>query len=993
MIEALAAQFEVTRAEMRDQFEATGALIIAEGEKTREHTTAEHEATRDEMRAAVAGMGKEVLREIEELLKAQSRSAPPIRSRIWEVPHHWSRFFVGRDTLLARIHDEFAANPYPVALVQAIQGLGGVGKTQTAVHYAYRYSAEYTGVWWLPSESAATLAVRYAALADRLELRVAESGNQQQRIEAVRNYLEGTEETGERWLLIFDNAVPTFGPDDVRHALHDYLPCRGKCDVLITSREKAWRHIAEEQDVYVLAEDDAVRFLMERTEDRNKETARELARELGCLPLALEQAGAYIDESQGQQTLASYLTLFRRMPLEHLTVDRAKVGEYGEAVATTWFISFDAAERQSPAAGDLLRLCAFLDPNRVPLGDLIAHADKLPSRLSTALRDPEAGPTAVSMLLRYSLAEAAGSGLLNTHRLVQLVVREWLANEEFEAWLMAALMVINAAFPSDTGDPQQWEVCARLVAHAQAVLWHVDRASLTPGTAGRLLNQIGLYLQRRGLFADAQEALERALAIDEAVHGPDHPDVATGLNNLAGVLQDQGDYAGARERYERALAIAEAVHGPDHPVVAIGLSNLAGVLQVQGDYAGARERYERALAIMEATFEPNHPNLATALSNLAGVLRVQGDYAGARERFERALAIAEAVHGPDHPDVAIGLSNLAGVLRVQGDYAGARERYERALAIAEAVHGPDHPDVAIGLSNLAGVLQDQGDYAGARERYERALAIAEAVHGPDHPDVATRLNNLAGVLQVQGDYAGARERFERALAIAEAVHGPDHPDVAIGLSNLAGVLRVQGDYAGARERYERALAIMEATFEPNHPNLATALSNLALVLRVQGDYAGARERYERALAIDEAVHGPDHPDVAIGLSNLAGVLEQTGDFITSVRLLWRTLAFQQRQSPSYGEGMTFYRLGRLAVAMERPEVALRLLATTYAIDHQIAHADAVRQVLPILRQGAEAFGMNEDDLKALLSEASDGYRKDRGHGLLAAAFPELSVKT
>lgn len=609
-------------------------------------------------------------------------------------------------------------------------------------------------------------------MADRLELPTTNSQDQQQRIEAVLSYLEGTEETGERWLLIFDNAVPTFDSHDGVGALEDYWPRRGKCDVLITSREKVWGHLAEEQDVDVLTEDDAGQFLMERTGDEDESAARELARDLGYLPLALEQAGAFIKESRGQQTLASYRVLFRRKPLEHLTFDRSKVGKYAGVVATTWFISFEAIERQSPAAGDFLRLCAFLAPERIPLGDLIAHAEALPPHLGAILRDPDDGPRAVSLLLRYSLAETAGGGMINVHRLVQLVVREWLTDEERTTWARAALQAVDNAFPSQTNDPQQWETCDRLLPHVQSAVACADRGAADPTVAGLVLNRVGSYLRWRAQFQDARIAVERALALAEAVLGPQHPRVATFLNNLASVLYDQGDLAGVRSLAERALAIQEKALGLDHPDMAVSLTHLAGVLQEQGDLAGARGNYEQALALTEAAFGLEHYRVPESLNNLALVLQDQGDLAGAQERYERALAILEQVLGPDHPDVATCINNLALVLYDQGDLAGARCLIERALAIREKVLGPDHPDVAASSNRLARILRDQGDRAGARLLLERLLTLTEAALGPMHPHVAMPLIHLGDVLVLEGDLAGAQVVFLRAWRISLALPHP-----------------------------------------------------------------------------------------------------------------------------------------------------------------------------------------------------------------------------
>jgi tetratricopeptide (TPR) repeat protein len=744
-----------------------------------------------------------VLEEMNERLVAQSRSAPPIRSRIWDIPHHWNPYFMGRESLLARIHDRFAANTHPVALVQAIQGLGGVGKTQVAVHYAYRYSAEYTGVWWLPAESAATLAARYAALADRLELRVAESGDQKQRIEAVRNYLEGTEETGERWLLIFDNAVPTFDSHSGAGALDGYRPRRGNCDVLITSREKSWP-LAEEQDVDVLAEDDAVQFLMERTGDEDERAARVLALELGCLPLALEQAGAYIYESRRQQSLASYLALFRRNPLEHLASDRTKVGEYNEVVATTWFISFEAIEHQTPAAGDLLRLCAFLYPERIPIGDLIEHADKLPSDLGRALRDVEAGPSAISLLLRYSLAEAAGSGLLNVHRLVQLVVREWLTDEERTTWVLVALAIIDAAFPTNVDDPQQWEVCAQLVAHAHTCVQHAALSVGESADIGRLLTKTGMYLQQRALYLQSTIDLQWALKIVETNQGFHVSDVASALNNLAGVLRSQSDLLGARKLLDRALMLLETLGEQNIPVMATTLNDLGNVMRAQGDLVGAEGRLKRSLAIHEQVFGANHPRVAAVLTNLGNVLWYQGRLAEARPLLQRALKIDEMAYGHDHPKVAVDLANLATVLRAEGDPTQARRMLERALAIDEAVYKYDHPNVAIVLAGLAWVARAEDDFDEAELLFRKALRINEAVYDANHSEVATNLNHLAGLLRERGKLGQATALFERVLGIAELTLKPDDPALAQAYWNLAVVMADQGNLTRANALFERA---------------------------------------------------------------------------------------------------------------------------------------------------------------------------------------------
>ena len=296
--------------------------------------------------------------------------------------------------------------------------------------------------------------------------------------------------------------------------------------------------------------------------------------------------------------------------------------------------------------------------------------------------------------------------------------------------------------------------------------------------ASYLLDRLGSYRQGAlGAYASARPLFERALAIREKALGPDHPDTAASLNNLAVLLQAQGDLAAARPLYERALAICEKALGPDHPDTATSLNNLAAASGPGRSRRGAATVRARAGDPREGA-RPDHPDTAMSLNNLAGLLQAQGDLAAARPLFERALAICEKALGPDHPDTATSLNNLAELLRAASraiSRRGAAASHERALAILyEKALGPDHPDTATSLNNLASLLQAQGDLAAARPLFERALAIREKALGPDHPDTATSLNNLASAPGAGRSRRGAAA-YERALMISRRRSGRTIP--------------------------------------------------------------------------------------------------------------------------------------------------------------------------------------------------------------------------
>jgi tetratricopeptide (TPR) repeat protein len=708
--------------------------------------------------------------------EAARDGSPPFPGRLPEIfnlPHHRNPNFTGRDELLRRLRDALNGGS-AAALTQAIHGLGGVGKTQLAIEHVYRFAGDYSLVWWVRSETVESRNADYEALAKRLKLFPGEErAEQSEVIEAVRRALEQRD----GWLLVFDNA-----PDP--KSIEGYRPRGGGGHVIVTSRHAAWGKVARPLQVKVWEPKESVRFLLSRTGREDEKAAGELAEELGYLPLALEQAAAYVEHAA--ISLADYLDLFRKRRLE--LFEGGWTPEEGRTVTTTWEISFQRVREIFPPAADLVHLCAFFAPDDIPLEVIVEGAEDLPEPLAGAVRDPLELNRAVALLRDHSLlgaeADEGGRRNLSVHRLVQAVTRDRLAVDEREKWLDASVKVTNRAFPFDSHQPQHWPQCERLSPHAAQAAAHAEEAQLSLEPASRLLNQLGMYARGRAELQRARSYYERALGIFEKVHGPDHPNVATLANNMGQILNALGDLAGALEWTQRALGIDEKVYGPDHPEVAIRANNIGQILKAQGDLAGALEWTRRALGIDEKVYGPDHPNVATLVNNIGTILQAQGDLAGALEWSQRALGIDEKVYGPDHPEVATDANNIGRILQDQGDLAGALEWTQRALRIDEKVYGPDHPNVARDANNIGGILQSQGDLAGALEWTKRALGIDEKAYGPDHPNVAIRANNIGQILQAQGDLAGALEYEQRALRIFEKLFGPDHPHTRIAAGNL-----------------------------------------------------------------------------------------------------------------------------------------------------------------------------------------------------------------
>ncbi|MBL7133054.1 MAG: ATP-binding protein [Phycisphaerae bacterium] len=618
------------------------------------------------------------------------------RTLIWNVPYRRNPNFTGREGELKALHDALASGT-PAALTQAIAGLGGVGKTQLALEYAYRHRDDYEVILWVRSEQPAQLAGDYAALAEALNLPEKDAAEQEQTIAAVRSWLE--QNTG--WLAIFDN-VPE------PSSLDGYLPRPQTGAVIITSRHGAWRGTAEPLEVKVLPPKESIAFLKHRTGREDDADAGALADMLGHLPLALEQAAAYVEENG--VSFGQYLEIFKKHQKDIL---RRKVttSDYGKSAATTWEVSF---RKLRPEAADLLNLCAFLAPDDIPL-DLIAKgAEFLPKRLAKAVSDKKSFAECVGQLTRYSLV-TRGNDAISVHRIVQAVVRDRLSLAQRKSWAAAGVKICNRAYPFESEDVRTWGACRRLLPHALAAAGHAEAHQVALEEASRLLNHVGLYLRGRAEFAQAKEVIGRALKIHEKAYGKNHPNVATSVNNLGSVLSDLGDRAGAKKCFERALKIDEKAYGKHHPNVATSVNNLGSVLRALGDLPQAKKCFKRALKIDEDAFGPDHPKVAISVNNIGSVFYDLGDLEGAKKCVERALKIDEKAYGKDHPSVALRVNNLGDVLKNLGNSAGAKKCYERALGIFRKFLGEDHPHTQAVRDNLA-VLKGSGRKAGKAAR-------------------------------------------------------------------------------------------------------------------------------------------------------------------------------------------------------------------------------------------------------------------------------------
>jgi hypothetical protein len=592
--------------------------------------------------------------------------------------------FIGRDQELKDL-DKLFLNSNKVALT----GLGGVGKTRLAVHYAYQQIQRYPFILWLSASSKAGLDDSLSRHADQLN--ADPILKQAEKIAYVKDWLERHQD----WLVIIDNADndKEINPN----VLQSFLPLMPQGRILFTTQigTADLKFNAEVLPIKCLEPKAGGDFLWRRIHGDKPATpddrtaAEAISKELAGLPLALAQAAAYIQETQCG--LSAYLPLYEKFAKALLNPDLSEhqqVIHDHAPVFATFKLSFSRLPEPSQ---DLLGFCALLNAESIP-EEILTSAFAL---------DDFAVNQRLKPVLQYGLMLRNGPDkTLALHRLVQQVLLLDSDDAQKQQYAERAVLAMYEILPAGNVEFKDWRHYERLLPSGLACAHWIANYQLATEQAAWLVNQIAGYLdEAKADYAQAESLFQCSLAIREKILGIDHPDVAVSLNNLAELYRIQGQYEQAEPLSQRSLAIWEKALGKNHPVVATGLNNLALLFEAQGQYKQAESLYQRSLAIDEKALGDDHPAVAIDLNNLSALYYLQGQLELAEPLCQRSLAIREKALGKDNPDFATSLNNLALLYHAQDHYELAEPLYQRSLAIWEKVLGKDHPNTKKGRAN------------------------------------------------------------------------------------------------------------------------------------------------------------------------------------------------------------------------------------------------------------------------------------------------------
>ena len=747
---------------------------------------------------------------------------------LWNVPYRRNPFFTGREEILAHLYNTLrGSNAAALTQAQAISGLGGIGKTQIAIEYTYRYRDHYQSVFWINASTPNAISADFVTVAALLGLPVQQE--QDILVRAVKNWL--SDHTG--WLLILDNV-------DNLEMVADFLPAFGTGDVLLTTRLQALGTIAQGIEVEKMGMDEGMMLLLRRAKilapdemldqfhSESREQATLIFSELDGLPLALDQAGAYIEETNCE--LSQYLKLYGTRRKDLLLRRGKSPINHPEPVSGTWSLSFQQVEQENPAAANLLRLFTFLSPEAIP-EEIIALGTAEPGpAFEVVVSNPLELNDIIELLLRYSLIRRIPEAkLLSIHRLVQAVLKDGMDSSMQRIWAERTIRTVNYAFPDV--ELHTWGQCQRFIAHVLVCATYVEEYQLFFPEAARLFNEAASYLIVRAEYGQAKRLLQIALDIRQSILEADHPDIARTLNDLGAVHLKQGNYQEAELLLQKALILRRESLGEAHPDVAQTLHHLADVYRTKGAFIEAEPCYLEALSIREAVLGIVPSLIAESYYGLGKLYYSQEKYQQAERSCQQALLIQKYHLEEHHPSVASTLSMLAKIYQKLNQLDLAKEMNMRALDIRESISSEAQPQVATIINSLVEIYHAEGRYSEALPLIEKALKIHEQLLGSEHPFTAYSLSNLAENHFLQGDYAQAKLYYQKALAIRLQHLGLNHPHTATTWHQLAKVYIALEMYEEAAAFYQKVLSVRERSFGSEHPTVISTQEQYAILLK------------------------------------------------------------------------------------------------------------------------------------------------------------------
>ncbi|KAI9655758.1 MAG: hypothetical protein M1821_005193 [Bathelium mastoideum] len=725
----------------------------------------------------------------------------PAANPIFYGPFERDPVFVDRDGLLSQI-DELCSQP---ARRVVLVGLGGVGKSQLAIEYAYRVRDRLPETWvfWIHASNTARFEQSCRDITN--VLKIPERENPKADVfKLIYDWLCKIEEKSQSQASEPDGG--SFRP------LWAYLLQTLQGSIIITSRsrEAALKLIERNGIIPVepMSEMHAAELFKKKLEPEVQRSDGDIAKLVAALefmPLAIVQAAAYISQLAPRCSIQEYFERFHRSDRSKsnlLNYDGGHLRRDHEAknsVITTWQISFEHIQQTRSSAADLLSLMSFFDSQGIPEalvrtqaqrgegqddtndkeGDEDSHDDD-----SAAESEEHEFEIDVLTLRNYSFVSlSTDPHVFEMHKLVQLATREWLAaNAQLERWKRQYIKNFDHEMPA--GEYEDWTKCQQYFPHAQSAVAQrpEDEASLLHWAS--VLHKGAWYAYGRGYIATAEEMSAKAMKTRKNILTQDDRRILSSMSQVGSVYAMAGRWSEAEELRVEGMEASKRVLGSDHPDTLTSIGNLASTYDSQGRWNEAEKLRVQVLETRKRILGPDHPHTLSSIANLASTYSQQGRWNEAEELGVQVMETSQRVLGPDHPHTLSSIANLALTYSQQGRWNEAEELRLQVMETSQRVLGRTHPDTLIHISNLALTYGDQNRWKEAEELGTEALDMRKRVLGQDHPSTLISMSNLAFTFHSIGKEDDATTLMEDCLRRRKVILGSDHPSTKLSEDTL-----------------------------------------------------------------------------------------------------------------------------------------------------------------------------------------------------------------
>ncbi|KAJ5612169.1 hypothetical protein N7510_005363 [Penicillium lagena] len=853
-------------------------------------------------------------------LPPERPETPP--SPLSTVPFSRDPDFVSRGTLLDQINEKNSVPGSRIALV----GLGGVGKSQLAIEHSYKVRSESPATWvfWVHASSEARFEQSFREIADHVKIPRRQDPNENI-FKLVENWLR--DEKRGKWVCILDNVDDdkllcslSRTTEDLTNAstkpLLEYIPICRHGSTIITSRSKEVAlgivYAKDLIEVQPMEEPEALE-LLQRTLRQPSESSkcRKLVSVLEFMPLAIVQAGSYIQKLGPRSSVSQYLEKFQGSDntaiklLQREASPHNRDWEAKNSILVTWQISFDHIRQTKPSAAELLSLMSFFDRQGIPENLIRNDSEVKVNYLSTSnlLNDYSDGEISdsdlglgfdddVVTLTDYSLISVSeNSTIFTMHRLVQLATRAWLnCRGQIDHWKEKFISTLHEAFP--TGEYENWERCRSLFSHVKSALSQQPNSPESLRIWATLLYRGVWYGLESGTIANVREMASKSMEQRVKLLGAESEEAIASTVILARAYRAEGQWDKARRLFLQVMESSKKKLGEDHPSTLTSMSSLALTYLNQGRWQKAERLFVQVVQLSSAKLGENHIDTLSSIANLASTYLNQGRWAEAEELFLKVMKTSMTSLGEDHPSTLASMGNLALTFLNQGRWAEAEKLLLQVIKARNTKLGQDHPSMLVSMANLAATYTKQGRWGEAEKLLVQVMTTLKTKLGEDHPDTLSTTANMASTYGNQGRWGEAEKLNIQLIETYKTKLGENHPDTLSTMANLASTYMNQDRLEEAEKLKMQVMETRRTRLGQDHPDTLTSMASLASTYMSQGRWREAENLLVQLMKFRKMTLGVDHPDTLQSMASLALAQKSSGQKGHALHLLQACLAKQ-----------------------------------------------------------------------------------------------------